>query len=674
MNKKGFTLVEVIVSFVLVTAVSIALFRATVSIQQRQKANIALNSFKAFNLAINNEIQYDFLTDKILSTNACGTNCYDIQYESRGTIRITLDKENGIISYGPFKEKLPDDYTFYDNMTITNYSSASEGLNSYVALTIPVKSNYDPSLTSIKYMYEYDSAKSDEIDLNLPDMCVTFANKVGSGGLFRDDHGDLRYKGSNPDNYVTFNNEIWRIVGIFNCRVKLVRKDSIGTFSWDTLPASDTHGNSGYGINQWGASGAYAGSDLMRELNGDYLNSSLNSNTNWYNNADNGIGNGNFNKNYVLKANAQELIGNAIWYTGGVPYNNPVTLAEAYVAERGTQGKMCSSGSHCSDEVERTYTWAGQVGLIYPSDFAYASANNNCSTDITWNNTYCDNNWMSNYGWTISPAPDSSHANRVWLTTANNASNNSAHGAIDVHPVVYLKSNVKVAGEGTISNPYVFTIGNQAVPNYNLNSIYTRIQNLDTNITNIENSTTEVQTILSNLTDNTNSNNIFLKIYPIGSIYTSTTDTNPGTIFGGTWVAFGSGRTLVGVDTSQTEFNTVEKTGGEKTHTLTIAEMASHTHTRGTMDIIGEFRAYSSYNLNNTSFASKLKGPFWYNTNESDNYGTSKDLADGSSDAVRQIHFQASRAWTGETSSVGDGSAHNNLQPYITVYMWKRTN
>ena len=68
------------------------------------------------------------------------------------------------------------------------------------------------------------------------------------------------------------------------------------------------------------------------------------------------------------------------------------------------------------------------------------------------------------------------------------------------------------------------------------------------------------------------------QIYPVGSIYTSINATNPSTLFGGVWEQIASGRTLVGVDTSQTEFNTVKKTGGEKTHRLTESEMPVHSH------------------------------------------------------------------------------------------------
>ena len=67
-------------------------------------------------------------------------------------------------------------------------------------------------------------------------------------------------------------------------------------------------------------------------------------------------------------------------------------------------------------------------------------------------------------------------------------------------------------------------------------------------------------------------------IFPVGSIYMAVVSTNPSSFFGGTWTAFGTGRTVVGIDAGQTEFDTVEETGGAKTHTLTTSEMPSHTH------------------------------------------------------------------------------------------------
>lgn len=129
-------------------------------------------------------------------------------------------------------------------------------------------------------------------------------------------------------------------------------------------------------------------------------------------------------------------------------------------------------------------------------------------------------------------------------------------------------------------------------------------------------------------------------IYPVGSIFMSTVNTSPAASLGGTWVAWGSGQVPVGVDTGQTEFNTVEKTGGAKTHTLQATEMPSHTHRVG---------AYTS-------------------GTEAGGYG----LVGGGGFGDRPWVATAAAARL-STEAAGGGGAHNNLQPYITCYMWKRT-
>lgn len=117
-------------------------------------------------------------------------------------------------------------------------------------------------------------------------------------------------------------------------------------------------------------------------------------------------------------------------------------------------------------------------------------------------------------------------------------------------------------------------------------------------------------------------------IYPIGSIYISTSSVNPSVYFGGTWKTFATGRTLVGIDTSQTEFNTVEKTGGSK-------QLQSHRH-----QLDGFFLAGNRGGEHEVVHQS---GGFWGSDN--------------------------GNSWTKYTGSGDSG----NLQPYITVYMWKRT-
>ena len=125
--------------------------------------------------------------------------------------------------------------------------------------------------------------------------------------------------------------------------------------------------------------------------------------------------------------------------------------------------------------------------------------------------------------------------------------------------------------------------------------------------------------------------NVLEKVYPVGSIYiNATSSTNPATLLGfGTWVAFGAGKVIVGLDSSDTDFDTAEETGGAKTHTLTTSEIPSHTHSLSTSDNPG---------------------------------GTGAIEVAGGAPTSTQT-----------TQATGGGGAHNNLQPYIVAYMWKRT-
>jgi microcystin-dependent protein len=113
-------------------------------------------------------------------------------------------------------------------------------------------------------------------------------------------------------------------------------------------------------------------------------------------------------------------------------------------------------------------------------------------------------------------------------------------------------------------------------------------------------------------------------------VYTSVVVTSPATFFGGTWVAFGAGKVLVGVDIFDTSFDTVEETGGAKTHTLTEAQLPAHTHGFTAMQ----------------------------DTNNSVNRTGGGDLGAPASST---------------TASTGGGEAFDIMQPYVTVYMWKRT-
>lgn len=135
-------------------------------------------------------------------------------------------------------------------------------------------------------------------------------------------------------------------------------------------------------------------------------------------------------------------------------------------------------------------------------------------------------------------------------------------------------------------------------------------------------------------------------VYPVGSIYIETTGANPNTTFGfGTWSAYAQGQVMVGNGTSDQAF-TAGSTGGQSTHTLSSAEMPTHTH----IDPGHTHNYEEASNAGSTATVSGGGGAFYYvNTSTADS-STSVNL-----------------------DSTGGGGAHNNLQPYVVVYIWRRT-
>lgn len=147
--------------------------------------------------------------------------------------------------------------------------------------------------------------------------------------------------------------------------------------------------------------------------------------------------------------------------------------------------------------------------------------------------------------------------------------------------------------------------------------------------------------------------------FPVGSVFIAVISTDPSTLLGyGTWAAFAAGRVLVGLDGTQTEFDTVEETGGAKTHTLTTAEMPSHTHVQDAHNHTQNAHSHTqaSTTISTGSTSNRL------GTNDT----SSTAEATGSTTATNQ-------AATATNQNTGGGGAHNNLQPYVVVYMWKRT-
>lgn len=281
---------------------------------------------------------------------------------------------------------------------------------------------------------------------------------------------EYRYAGANPNNYVRFNNELWRIIGLVNTpdgsRLKIVRNSSIGLYSWDS---SENNVNGGLGVNEW------TRSDLMQLLNeGAYYNRSEGT---CYNGQGNASVPCDFSENGLMES-AKEMIYKTLWLLGT---NGDVEAFDQsnglvnhyYNYERSNRhGKNCSDEKNlCTDTVERGTQWRGNVGLIYASDYAYAMSGLSMK-----NQNYCLNQILQQLK--EENVPECTHSNWLlrggnqWLITpysylegSNYALyiNPSGYVNIDgsatrnwIYPSVYLKEEVYIqSGEGSRESPYV---------------------------------------------------------------------------------------------------------------------------------------------------------------------------------------------------------------------------
>ena len=272
-----------------------------------------------------------------------------------------------------------------------------------------------------------------------------------------DPDGNVRYMGANPNNYVRFNNELWRIIGVFDVastyggetekRVKIIRDEPIGRYSWDNKGA--------YGENNW------TDSALMEVLNnGAYWNRTSGTCPYGQNGATTSC---DFSSN-GLTDEAKSLIGDAVWNLGGTASYTSASNglpSHFYSYERGT---TVYSG--------RPTYWVGKIGLMYPSDYGYATSGGTTTNRASclakemsnWSDSsYSDcknNDYLYNsslYQWTLTPRSSTSYYvfdvfNSGYLYFFN------ARGTYSASPVLYLKSTVQITGgEGTSENPFTLS-------------------------------------------------------------------------------------------------------------------------------------------------------------------------------------------------------------------------
>ena len=437
-NKNGFTLVELLAVIVILAVILvIAVPKITDTIK-----NSKIASFESSAKTIAAQAEKKKMENEILE-DAGSINCSDVvklNDTDYGNCSITFDGNTAkvtLVGKGKF-----------EGLSVINGTKENATAGE---VKMP---EYGKGTTYIKALYDNDVLRA-------------------ANGLKKDNTSDanIRYEGSNPNNYVSFNDELWRIIGVFGDNIKLVRSEELGKLSWDS---SDNSVNNGWGVNEWSQA------DLKEYLNTMYYGGTSVTCYADNNNLTTTCPTGSLN------STSKSMINNYTWNTGAINAEDTTIVNQEtfalntipfYNAERGSvNGKICTSGNYCNDTVERTTTWPGYVALPYATDWAYASSETACATNMNdgydvstrnYDNMTCKkNNWMHHGStmdetmWMLSPIAYSGGACGVWgVLGGGGVYDDRASHALSVFPSVYLNTEVKItSGSGTSSDPYILSV------------------------------------------------------------------------------------------------------------------------------------------------------------------------------------------------------------------------
>ena len=354
-----------------------------------------------------------------------------------------------------------------NNNSYSKYSFTQDGIKYALTLdgnkvtSFPSKGMYKAQVTCVgangRWLYDewklaIENITSDDVTCdikfetitktNLNDYIISLLESEQGTGKVVNENG-YRYEGKNPNNYIWFNNEYWRIIGVFDSAshgqsgknlVKIIRADVLDGLAWYKSNTND-----------------WTTSILKSLLNGAYYNAQDGTNSGYcIGHADSAtiISNCNYTKKGI-QAGYRGMIANVTWYLGG--YSNFKTTTDAFYGyERGT---IVYSG--------RPTSTTGYIGLMYPSDYGYSVLSSSCArtTNLgSYNSAKCaGQSWLygKGYEWTLTP--ESSDSYYVFYLDNNGHLNYSrADNGYGSRPVLYLDASVyKIDGDGSLENPYI---------------------------------------------------------------------------------------------------------------------------------------------------------------------------------------------------------------------------
>lgn len=429
---------------------------------------------------------YDIYGKIELTVNTIGTNLSNspaLKYAvvnngnvlKEGSLKGTTSGSKVTILKNLYLEQTKQIYTVYvwlDNSEeLGNISNESLSISVDCTASLQKEPTAADTIISLYTSAAKVTATNNSITYNTAPSVSLMNDRLG--GTTTDlDGGNIRYYGANPNNYIYFNCsdysnqtsstcETWRIIGVFNGKLKLIRGSQIGTYSWDNKNTS-TGEESNSGKNDWTTA------RLMKLLNpSNYYKVDSNDNnlgqSLYYNSASGKCYSGqnnatvdcDFTSTGIKNDETRNMIAETTYNLGG--WNTfTVYPNEIYEYERGT-----------TVYTGRLPTWTGKIALAYPSDYGYAADLNQCVNKQLnkYNDSTCtSNNWMksiitnngSNHGWLLTPHSNYSYIAWGVILSGIMGGNRAYYSSYGAAPVLYLSSELGIesGGDGSSSNPY----------------------------------------------------------------------------------------------------------------------------------------------------------------------------------------------------------------------------
>ena len=434
---------------------------------------------------------YDIYGKIELTVNTIGTNLSNspaLKYAvvnngnvlKEGSLKGTTSGSKVTILKNLYLEQTKQIYTVYvwlDNSEeLGNISNESLSISVDCTASLQKEPTAADTIISLYTSAAKVTATNNSITYNTAPSVSLMNDRLG--GTTTDlDGGNIRYYGANPNNYIYFNCsdysnqtsstcETWRIIGVFNGKLKLIRGSQIGTYSWDNKNTS-TGEESNSGKNDWTTARLmkllnpvdyYINDNNDKDSEGNYLGYSLYYNSTsgkCYSGQNNATVDCDFTSTGIKNDETRNMIAETTYNLGG--WNTfTVYPNEIYEYERGT-----------TVYTGRLPTWTGKIALAYPSDYGYAADLNQCVNKQLnkYNDSTCtSNNWMksiitnngSNHGWLLTPHSNYSYIAWGVILSGITGGNRAYYSSYGAAPVLYLSSELGIesGGDGSSSNPY----------------------------------------------------------------------------------------------------------------------------------------------------------------------------------------------------------------------------